>query len=132
MEDRLTPGAFYGSAIAALIGLALGLMLHSSWRDHSTGPQLLTRSVAAAELVRPADDAPQTAADPPAPSGPAPSGDEQLAEYDTGYVAPDPLPVTRLDPDRFDPKPAAEEVARTDVNDETADAEPAPAVRDLD
>lgn len=124
MRCQVTPGAFYGSAIAALSGLALGLMLHTPWQDHSAGPQLLTPSAATAALAEPAsDDAP-----PPA------SANAQLADADTGYVEPDPLPVTRLDPDRFDPKPAAEEVARQDVDDEqeTADAQPAPAVQDFD
>jgi hypothetical protein len=129
MEDRVTPGAFYGSAIAALIGLAMGLMLHGSWRNHSAGPQLLLSSAAAAELARPAgDDDDQQAV----PEPETPTDSEQLADLDTGYVDPTPLPVTRLDPDRFDVQPAADDVARQDVDDDSPDAEPAPTVRDLD
>ena len=116
MEDRLTPGAFYGSAIAALIGLAMGLMLHGPWQNHSAGPRLMLSSAAAAELARPASDDDQQTISEPAP--------QQVADLDTGYVDPTPLPVTRLAPDRFDVKPAAEDVAREDVDDET--------VRDLD
>lgn len=130
MEERLTPGAFYGSAIAALCGLAMGLMLHGAWQNHSGGPQLLASSAAAAELARPAgDDAPQTA---PEQDSQAVAGNEQLADLDTSYVDPSPLPVTRLAPDRFDVKPAVEDVAREDADDQTADAEPEPAVHDLD
>jgi len=124
MEDRVTPGAFYGSAIAALIGLAMGLMLHGSWQNHSAGPQLLLGSAAATQLARPAGDNDAQAAPVSAP--------QQTADLGASYVDPDPLPVTRLDPDRFDVKPAAEDVVRADVDDQTADAESAPAARDLD
>src|ERR1700761_2020236 len=120
MEDRVTPGAFYGSAIAALCGLAMGLMLHGAWSNHTHGPQLQLSSAAAEELARPADDdAPQAASEP-------------VADLDTSYVDPTPLPVTRLDPDRFDVKPAAAEGAAREDADASADAQPAPAVRDLD
>ena len=123
MEDRVTPGAFYGSAIAALIGLAMGLMLHGPWQNHSAGPRLMLSSAAAAELARPASDDAPLAAPEPEP--------QQVADLDTDYVDPTPLPVTRLAPDRFDVKPAAEDVVREDVDDDTTDAEPAPTVSDL-
>ena len=46
MEEHVTPGAFYGSALAALCGLAMGLMLHGSWTNHTHGPQLQLSSAA--------------------------------------------------------------------------------------
>ena len=119
MEDRVTPGAFYGSAIAALCGLAMGLMLHGAWSNHTHGPQLQLSSAAAAELARPAGDEPQAAP-------------ELAADLDTSYVDPTPLPVTRLDPDRFDVKPAAEDVAREDVDAPAVETAPTPTPRDLD
>jgi hypothetical protein len=121
MEDRVTPGAFYGSAIAALCGLAMGLMLHGAWSNHTHGPQLQLSSAAAAELATPAGDGEQTAPEP-----------EPAAALDTSYVDPTPLPVTRLDPDRFDVKPAVEDATREDMDAPAADADPAPTVRDLD
>lgn len=133
-EDTITPGAFYGSALAALCGLLLGLLLHGPWRSHPGGPQILFASAAAAELARPAsDDAGQasSAAEPPA----APAADAQLAELDTGYTPPDPLPVTRLAPDRFGSDDAEVQTAAfgdDGDDDQTADAAKAPAVPDFD
>src|ERR1700743_2473222 len=122
MEEHVTPGAFYGSALAALCGLAMGLMLHGSWTNHTHGPQLQLSSAAAEELARPGDD--QEPASAPAP--------QQAADLNTDYVAPTPLPVPRLDPDRFDVKPAAEDAVREDVDDPVPDAAPGPAGEDLD
>lgn len=137
MLDRVTPGAFYGAAIAALCGLLLGLILQDPWQKHPGGPQILFNSAAAAELARPAkaDDASAP------PENPQAAGNEQLAGLDAayndpGYIAPDPLPVTRLDPDRFDVKPAAAEPAELDgggddeAQQQTADAAVASAAPD--
>jgi hypothetical protein len=124
MEQRVTPGFFYGSALAALVGLLLGLMLHGSWEKHPGGPHIWFSSAAAEALAKPAEAAgDQPAAD----EAPPPPEQAQLAVLDAGYVPPDPLPVIRLDPDRFDPRPAAaEDAERQDVDDLVADAPPAP------
>ena len=128
MEQRVTPSLFYGSAFAALIGLVMGLALHGPWASHPGGPHIWFSSAAAEELARPATDedavaSAATQADQP----------QQVAELDTTYLPPDPLPVTRLAPDRFDVKPAAtDDAMREDVADETADAAPAPATSALD
>src|SRR5437879_1052728 len=93
MEQRLTPEFFMGSAIAALFGLAFGLLLHGPWQKNAGGPQIWFASAAAEALVQPSGE------DDPV-SSPQPL---ELADFDTGYVPPTPLPVTRLDPARFDP-----------------------------
>jgi hypothetical protein len=115
MEQRPTQGAFYGSAIAALGGLLIGLLLHGAWQKRPGGPQILLASPAAAEPARPAaDDQPSAA-----------RGGAVLAGLDPSRVAPDPLPVTRLAPDMFDVQPAATGgVERQDVGDQVADAAP--------
>ena len=126
MEQRVTPGLFYGSAFAALIGLLMGLALHGPWESHPGGPQIWFSSAAAEELKRPATTVDAIAAV-------APEESQQLAELDTAYVTPEPLPVTRLDPDRFDVAPAsADTVEREAVDNETADADSAPAASERD
>ena len=126
-EDTVEPGAFYGSAIAALIGLLMGLMLHGPWDKRPGGPQIWFSSAAAEALAHPAKtDDDQAAVD----AAPQPVEDQQLADLDLDYVPPDPLPVTRLAPDRFpdrvDAQPAAaEDAERQDVDGlMTADAAP--------
>ncbi len=129
-EDTVEPGAFYGSAIAALIGLLVGLMLHGPWDQRPGGPQIWFSSAAAEALAHPATtDDDQPAVD----EAPQPVEAQRLADLD--YIPPDPLPVIRLAPDRFpdriDAQPAAtEDAARQDVDDVVADAEPT-APRDL-
>lgn len=126
MEQRVTPGLFYGSAFAALIGLLMGLALHGPWESHAGGPQIWFSSAAAEELKRPA-----TAED--AIAAVAPEELQQVAEIDTAYIPPNPLPVTRLAPDRFEVAPAsADTVEREAIDDETADAASAPAVSERD
>jgi hypothetical protein len=126
MEQRVTPGLFYGSALSALIGLVFGLALHGPWESHPGGPQIWFSSAAAEELKRPA-----TAED--AIAAVAQDEPQQVAELDTTYLPPEPLPVTRLDPDRFDPKPAATDPAeRVEVEDQVADAAPTPATSERD
>jgi len=116
MEDKVTPGAFYGSALAALCGLALGLALHGPWASHPGGPQIWFSSAAAEELARPATDQDVAAATAPD------EAPQQVADLDPGYVDPNPLPVTRLDPDRFNVEPAAAgEAEREDVDDQIDD-----------
>lgn len=123
MEGQVTPGAFYGSAIAALCGLLLGLMLQQPWRSHPGGPQILFNSAAAAELARPTNQ--DRNRGPPSEDQQIAQGNQQLADLDAtyndpGYIPPDPLPVTRLDPDRFDVQPAAAEPAELEPADEAA------------
>jgi len=103
MEGKVTPTAFYGSAIAALSGLLLGLLLHAPWQDHSNGPQILFSSAAAAELARPAnaDDGQALSADDPQAAANSQYASLDGAYNDPGYIPPDPLPVTRLAPGRF-------------------------------
>ena len=123
MEQRLTPELFSGSAIAALTGLVFGLMLHAGWENRPGGPQLLFSSAAAETLYKPTTDD-QAATEP---------GLIDVADLDADYVPPDPLPVTRLDPGRFDMRPAAAEAEqREDVDDPVADAAPQAPRRDLD
>ena len=119
MEERIEPEAFYGAAIAALVGLLFGLLLHTAWQNHSGGPRIILSSTVAAAPAR---------ADAAASPDNAPAGQPdavQLAEEDTGPVTPDPLPVTRLAPEMFpdmtDVQPAAaDEAERQDADDVTA------------
>jgi hypothetical protein len=123
MDQRLTPEFFYGSAIAALCGLLFGLMLHAAWQRHPGGPRILFSSAAAAEVVDTHADAAPT--DQPEPV--------VLADDDTGYVAPDPLPVTQLAPQMFEVRPAAaDETERQAVDEVVADDTPQAPSRDVD
>ena len=125
MERRLTQEVFYGSAIAALCGLLLGVLLHTPWQNHPGGPQILFSRAEAAEVVRP--DAEDPAAEPPA-LAPA-----EVIDEDTSYAPPDPLPVTRLHPEMFDVQPAATaDEQREGDDDAAADAAPQVPPRDLD
>jgi hypothetical protein len=120
------PALFNGSAIAALVGLLIGLVLHDPWTNHAKGPQIWLSSAAAAELAQPATDARLADIEPD-------RVEPQLADLDVDYVPPDPLPVTRLAPDRFDVHPAAaDDAQREDADDEVADAVPPTASTDLD
>jgi hypothetical protein len=139
MEGKLTPGVFYGSAIAALCGLLLGLMLQQPWQKHPGGPQILFASAAAAELARPANTEDEAAA--PAEDDQQAVGAAQLASLDAtyndpGYIPPDPLPVTRLDPDRFDVTPAGAEPvevqAADDLDSDVDEATPVDETRTAD
>jgi hypothetical protein len=123
MEHRPTPQVFYGSAIAALCGLLLGLLLHAAWQKHPGGPQILFSRAEAAEAVNRNANAP--AADPP--------DSVELTDDDAGYVTPDPLPVTRLAPQMFDVRPAADgEEERQPVDDLAAEDAPRAPPRDVD
>ena len=123
MDQRLTPEFFYGSAIAALTGLLFGLMLHAGWEKRPGGPQLLFSSAAAEALYSPTTD--DQAAAQPSPIN--------VADLDTGYIAPDPLPVTRLNPEMFEVQPAAAgETERQDADTDVADAAPQAPRPDLD
>ena len=119
MEQRLTPAVFSGSAISALVGLLMGVLLHLPWEKHPGGPQIL---LSAAEAAQPARPAPDEAVEAPAPEP------IQTADLDTGYAPPTPLPVTRLHPEMFDVQPAAaEDAERQDVDGlATADEAPPP------
>jgi hypothetical protein len=125
MEQKVTPDFFYGSALAALIGLLAGLVLHGPWENHARAPQIWFSSAAAEQLARPQTNTDAVAAVQPE------QPQQQFADLDVGYLPPDPLPVTRLAPERFDPRPAASEVEREDVDDLAADAAPAPATSSL-
>ena len=123
MDQRVTPGFFYGSAMAALVGLLAGLVLHGPWESHPGGPQIWFSSAAAEELAKPIGDADLTA--PPAGDLAGDAGDAgatQLAELDAGYVEPSPLPVIRLRPERFDVRPASANMAAR-VDDDLAEAD---------
>lgn len=89
MELRFTPSFFYGSAAAALMGLSLGVALHGPWESKAGGPRMMFASAAAAE---PADDGELVDA------SYAAAPDAYV--YD-GSLPADPLPVTRLKPDRY-------------------------------
>ncbi len=95
MIRDLTPSFFYGAATTALCGLAVGMVLHGPWQTAASGPQILFSSAAAAELARPADDAPVTD---PVQAAPDSVYDDVTPLADE-YVEPTPLPVTRLAPD---------------------------------
>ena len=126
MEQRLTPEVFYGSAIAALVGLVFGVALHAPWEKHPGGPQILFSRAEAAERVQPpVEDAATEQAVSAEPV--------QAADLDTSYVPPSPLPVTRLHPEMFDVQPAAvEDAQREDVDDPVADAPPQALSQDVD
>ncbi len=129
MLDRLTPGAFYGAAISALSGLALGLLLQQPWQKHPGGPQILFNSAAAAELSRPpsSDDNASAPFEDQQARGNAQLAALDAAYNDPGYIPPDPLPVTRLDPGRFDVKPAADQIEADEADDvDEAPDEPRP------
>jgi hypothetical protein len=141
MEEKVTPAAFYGSAIAALCGLLFGLLFHAPWQNHAGGPQILFASAAAAELAR-APSVDDDNAAPPSEDQEITKGDRQLAALDEtyndpGYIPPDPLPVTRLAPERFGPDPAdvkeasVEETAELDGGDQAADTAKASTVSDF-
>lgn len=135
MEERVTPGAFYGSAVAALCGLLLGLLLQQPWRSHPGGPQILFSSAAAAELAQPSrndSDAGAPFEEQQIAEGAQPLADLDATYNDPGFIPPDPLPVTRLDPGRFDTQPAAADPADRVADDDVADAAPASATPDFD
>jgi hypothetical protein len=118
MEQRLTPGLFCGSAVAALTGLLFGLLLHVPWAKHPGGPRILFSRAEAAEPAHPA-------AVPPEPV--------EAADLDTRHVAHHPLPVVRLRADMFDVQPAAADGAqRKSVGDLVVDAAPPAPPRDFD
>ncbi len=122
MDQRLTPEFFYGSAVAALVGLLFGLMLHAAWQNNPGGPRIMPNARAVAEAVSPGTDHP-----PATPAAPI-----ELADQEAGPVAPDPLPVTRLSPQMFEAQPAAEDEQRERTDDTAADAAPQAPPRDLD
>ena len=129
MEQKLTPGFFYGSAIATLVGLLFGLMLHAGWEQRPGGPRILFSTAAAAEPTHPGAYA-------SAEDGPA-ADQVELADLDTSYATPDPLPVTRLAPQMFDVQPdvqpaAADEAERQDADDVIADDVQQSPPRDTD
>jgi hypothetical protein len=124
-QQRLKPEPefFSGSAIAALVGLLFGLMLHVAWQKNPGGPQIVSAAKAASAARAPSAD------DPPA----NPPGGVELADQDSGPVAPAPLPVTRLAPQMFEVQPAAAgEAEREDAVGLAADDAPQPASRDFD
>jgi hypothetical protein len=126
MEQRLPPTVFYGSAIAAALGLTMGLALHGPWNNHPGGPQLWLSSAAAQALVDP------DAAGSAYPDLDQPPDQTQLADLDSEDA--DPLPVVRLDPGRFDvvaPSAAGEaQRADKDTAPDDATAEPPPSAVD--
>jgi hypothetical protein len=142
MEERVTPGAFYGSAIAALCGLVFGLVLHGPWENHPGGPRLQFSSAAAAETHPTTDPAAYDDSQAPSADDIQAIASEQLANFDNayndpGFIPPDPLPVTRLAPDRFGSDDAEIKVASVEPvafdggGDEAADTARAPAVSDF-
>jgi hypothetical protein len=119
MLSHLRPSLFYGTSIAALCGLALGLMAHGPWASHEGGPQILFASAAAAELARPLSDADivQAGAYDPSAEQTAAYADNTLA--DTSQLPADPLPVVRLNHINGTALPAAKTVERV-AKDEVA------------
>ena len=99
MEQRVTPEFFCGAGVAALCGLLFGLVLHIPWQKHPGGPQILFGSAQAAEPSRPISRE--------AAVGAAQAAPTEIADLDTSYVEPAPLPVVRLHPEMFDVQPAA-------------------------
>lgn len=117
MEGKPEPEVFYGSAVAALVGLTFGLALHIPWDKHPGGPRILLSQAEAAEPARPvvADE----------PTDRPVAAPVELVDEDTSYLPPTPLPVTRLHPEMFDMRPAAaDEAERQDVDDAVADDTP--------
>ncbi len=109
----MKPSLFYGTAVSAVIGLALGLGLHSEWQSHEGGPQVLVASAAAAELarVRDGNDIIETSE-----TADTTSGFADISWLDTGQGPADSLPVVRLTRMGGAPRPAATEVERVDAD----------------
>jgi hypothetical protein len=124
MEEKLKPGFFYGSAIAALVGLLFGLLLHIPWEKHPGGPRILFSTAEAAEPVR--SDATDS------PASRLETSPTAVDDDDTGPVPADPLPVTRLNPGMFNVQPAADEARREDVDDSVAADASQASARGLD
>lgn len=136
MEEQIRPSLFYGTAVSACLGLALGLALHGPWQSRAGGPQILFASAAASELARAPNDADLIEAAAPAEQPAYP--DITLA--DIGPLPADPLPVTRLARSGGSPLPAHADIQRvsadtldpdtrddlpSDLTAETASADPA-------
>ena len=119
MVRDLTPSFFYGAATTALCGLAMGLALHGPWQTTAAGPQILFASAAAAELARPADGS--------ATIDPVQAQADTIYDDTTPlkdeYVAPTPLPVTRLAPTP-EVQVAAVDEQRADADSVTTEAGP--------
>jgi hypothetical protein len=92
MERSSTPYPFYGAAVAALLGLAMGLALHGPWQSRAGGPQILFASAAATELARPMNDTDIIEAAAPIEQ----TAYADLSVADTGQLPADPPPVMRL------------------------------------
>ena len=90
MENKVTPAFFYGSVASVVAGLALGMALHGPWESKLPGPQLLFSRAEAAEVAPPSDDGALIEA----------SDTTDASLYD-GFLPATPLPVTRLQPDRY-------------------------------
>jgi hypothetical protein len=90
MQLKIKPALFYGSAAAAVAGLALGLSLHGPWQSKAGGPQILFSRAEAAEAPAPNDGASLMDA-----------GDTSSAELYDGFLPASPLPVIRLQPNRY-------------------------------
>ena len=92
MVLQIKPSLFHGIAVAACLGLTLGLVLHGPWQSKAGGPQILFASAAAAELARPLNDGDIIAASTAADEQPS----TELAFVDDGQLPATPLPVVRL------------------------------------
>jgi hypothetical protein len=117
----MKPSLFYGSAIAAALGLALGLALHGPWRDgeHGGGPQLLVAAAAAAERRGAEPDIVET----------PPAAEETVA--DASQLPPDPLPVTRLTRRGGTAVSASEDVERIAANTASDETQELASFRDV-
>jgi hypothetical protein len=123
----MKPSLFYGTAISACLGLALGLALHGPWADqeHPGGPQTYFASAAATELARPADDSDIIEAS--APVDDTAYGYSDLAYAAADQLPPNSLPLVRLTrmggpprPVQADAQGVPTELASQDVDDITA------------
>jgi hypothetical protein len=107
MVAKVGPSLFYGTAVSAALGLALGLALHGPWQSDrpAPGPQLLISTAQAAE----------------APPRPRDTESEPTQYIDPGPLPPNPLPVTRLTATGGDPLPASADEERVTVDDVAPD-----------
>jgi hypothetical protein len=128
----MKPSLFYGSAISACVGLALGLALHGPWADqeHPGGPQIYFASAVAAELARPADDSEIIEASAPAEDSAYGAGDTALSYAAADQLPPNSLPLVRLTRMGGPARPAAADVERVSTEVAAQDADDITTVDD--
>ena len=106
----MKPSLFYGTAVSTILGLALGLGLHSTWQSHEGGPQVLIASAAADELARVRGDSDIIETSAPAADPTAAYAD--ISWLDAGQGPANSLPMVRLTRMGGPPRPAAEDIQR--------------------